>query len=401
MHFKAMFGNAVLVATICTLSLAILGEAGRVEDAGAEPAEDLGARASGVEDAGAESAEAFSGGTAEDLGGASGVAGAPGSEGTAEDPGEASRVDDAPDRSRGRLFWAQSRGGTAEDLGGVSGVAGAPGSEGTPVVDALKSARKAHRKKAVALLLAFAGIFSRLGSSGFTYEGIRALQKAGNTALAPPHALSNPGDIFEPAKGRFAEAIQGAVYPYGKAYESTIAAKAERAYEYELLGQAEEEQGLLGFFHHSRASSQVATYMHARMPKTGVQDRKDTDVDGVLATLDDKAEIIIEYPSGKGPFIGKESIREYLTEEAPLTMIVEHMPTKPVAEKENGQYSCTWTMTLTGGNFVYKNAAKAKGIYETPLKMKAIFQLAKGSEKIIKIRVVEKPEEDNEGGLLK
>jgi len=53
MHFKAMLGNAVLFATICTLSFAILGEAGRVE-------------------------------------------GAAGSKGTAKGPGEASRVEDAP-----------------------------------------------------------------------------------------------------------------------------------------------------------------------------------------------------------------------------------------------------------------------------------------------------------------
>jgi len=33
MHFKAMLGNALLFATICTLSFAILGEAGRVEGA--------------------------------------------------------------------------------------------------------------------------------------------------------------------------------------------------------------------------------------------------------------------------------------------------------------------------------------------------------------------------------
>jgi len=87
MHFKAMLGNAVLVATICTLSLAILGEAGR-------------------------------------------VGGAAGSAGTAEGPGEASRVEDAPDpegaaevHSEGSRYHIPSFSkGPANDLGDASGV---------------------------------------------------------------------------------------------------------------------------------------------------------------------------------------------------------------------------------------------------------------------------------------
>jgi len=106
MHFKAMLGNAVLIATICTLSFAILGEAGRVEGA------------------------AGSKGTAEGSGKASRFQIPAFSKGPAADPGEASRVEDAPDpegaaevHSEGSKYHIPSfPKGPAKDLGDASGV---------------------------------------------------------------------------------------------------------------------------------------------------------------------------------------------------------------------------------------------------------------------------------------
>jgi len=97
MHFKAMLGSAVLYATICTLSFAILGETSRVDVAPLGKASDH-------------------------------IPASP--KGLAADQGEASRVEDAPDpegaaevHSKGSKYHIPSfYKGPAKDLGEASGV---------------------------------------------------------------------------------------------------------------------------------------------------------------------------------------------------------------------------------------------------------------------------------------
>jgi len=119
---KAMLGKAVLFATTCTLSFAILGEAGRAQDTAGSKGTVVGpGKASGVENA-------------------PGPKGAAGSEfhipplrGTAKVPGEAGGVENAPSpkRTEESRFPIPSLGATAKGPGEAGGAESAPGSGGT------------------------------------------------------------------------------------------------------------------------------------------------------------------------------------------------------------------------------------------------------------------------------
>jgi len=204
MRGKAMLGNAVLFVTMCILSFAILGEASRVEDAS-------------------------------DPEGAAEVHGE-GSKYHIPPHSEASKVEDAPDPEG--AAEVHSEGSTYHIPAFSKGTAGSKG-----------TAPGRMKKRVAALLMLLSavpyGYFSQsMLSHGPSaqmpiHSGIRRLQQDGNTALAPPDALDNSVGLWHPPhalgeKGWFPEAIEAVTY--GKAYEATQAAKAERLAQKERPG---------------------------------------------------------------------------------------------------------------------------------------------------------------------
>merc|ERR1712048_884367 len=132
----------------------------------------------------------------------------------------------------------------------------------------------------------------------------------------------------------------------------------------------------------------VDAYIKARMPNEGVQDVANTDVAGVLSTMDcPTCSIQIMYPRAEGPYVGKDAITKYLQTAPKATINVLGAPSAS-HEESDGSVVVTWKMQLEGGMAVGL-AVQAMGIpWKTPISMKAIFKFDGNSDKISSITVV-------------
>jgi len=131
----------------------------------------------------------------------------------------------------------------------------------------------------------------------------------------------------------------------------------------------------------------VDAYIKARMPNEGVQDVANTDVAGVLSTMDcPTCSIQIMYPRAEGPYVGKDAITKYLQTAPKATINVLGAPSAS-HEESDGSVVVTWKMQLEGGMAVGL-AVQAMGIpWKTPINMKAVFKFDGDNDKISSITV--------------
>merc|ERR1711953_995369 len=132
----------------------------------------------------------------------------------------------------------------------------------------------------------------------------------------------------------------------------------------------------------------VDAYIKARMPNEGVQDVANTDVAGVLSTMDcPTCSIQIMYPRAEGPYVGKDAITKYLQTAPAATINVLGAPSAS-HEESDGSVVVTWKMQLEGGMAVGLVVRAMSIPWKTPISMKAVFKFSGDSDKISSITVV-------------